>query len=139
MAAFTLLFSPDENEARMKEEAAGDEGDDSDGNQDSDDDEGAITEFRFVPSDKAARKSEHLPHHHLPDWSCSISCCAIGHSAVCWPESQRRGVFSPQWSPCSRPCVSVRLCTPTPKTTTQTATLKERSTTLRRRVRTTVK
>lgn len=39
----------------MKEEAAGDEDDDD---EDDDDEEGTITEFRFVPSDAAARESE---------------------------------------------------------------------------------
>lgn len=46
----------DENEARMKEEAAGEGDDDGNDSQDSDDDddETTITEFRFVPGDKAA-------------------------------------------------------------------------------------
>lgn len=61
MPSFSLLPPPthtDENESRMKEEAADDEDDDGtdsqDGDDDDDDDEGTITEFRFVPSDKAA-------------------------------------------------------------------------------------
>lgn len=51
----------DENEARMKEEAADGEDDDGADSQgdggDDDEDEGTITEFRFVPSDKAALQS----------------------------------------------------------------------------------
>lgn len=55
----TRTFSPfvlsDENEAEMAEKAADDEEDDSSNSSDGDDDEeGAITEIRFVPSDKAA-------------------------------------------------------------------------------------
>ncbi|TNN01515.1 hypothetical protein fugu_010897 [Takifugu bimaculatus] len=50
----------DENEAEMREKAAGDEADsgnsDDDGDDD-DDDDGVITEVRFVPSDKAALES----------------------------------------------------------------------------------
>lgn len=58
----------------MKEEAADGEGDDGadsqDGGGDDDEDEGTITEFRFVPSDKAACKSEHRPTRAtFPLWS----------------------------------------------------------------------
>ncbi len=45
---------PDENEAEMAEKAADDDEVDSSNSSDGDDDEGAITEFRFVPGDKAA-------------------------------------------------------------------------------------
>lgn len=45
-----------ENEAEMAEKAA-DEGDDSSSSGDDDDEEGAITEIRFVPSDKVALES----------------------------------------------------------------------------------
>ncbi|KAG7222057.1 hypothetical protein INR49_016756 [Caranx melampygus] len=46
----------DENEAEMAERAAGDEDEDNDSSSSGGDDadEGAITEIRFVPSDKAA-------------------------------------------------------------------------------------
>lgn len=48
-----LLILLDENEAEMAEKTADDE-DDSGNSHDGDDDEGVITEIRFVPSDKAA-------------------------------------------------------------------------------------
>lgn len=53
----SLSFLADENEAEMAEKAPDDneEGDDSSSDDDDDDDkDGAITEIRFVPSDKAA-------------------------------------------------------------------------------------
>lgn len=84
-----LLFSPDDNEARMKEEAAGDDDDDDDDDGDDsqdgddDDDKGTITEFRFVPSDKAACKSEQRAASR--PGGCSGT---VGHSAISWPESQ---------------------------------------------------
>lgn len=59
----------------MKEEAADGEGDDGadgqdGGGGDDDEDEGIITEFRFVPSDNAACKSEHRPTRAtFPLWS----------------------------------------------------------------------
>lgn len=46
----------DENEAEMAEKAADEEGDD-DSSSDDDEEDGAITEIRFVPSDKAALES----------------------------------------------------------------------------------
>nr|XP_043887281.1 methylosome subunit pICln isoform X2 [Solea senegalensis] len=46
----------DENETEMAEKAADDDGDDGSGS-DGDDEEGVITEIRFVPSDKAALES----------------------------------------------------------------------------------
>ncbi|KAL3991389.1 ubiquilin-like protein [Sarotherodon galilaeus] len=49
-----------ENEAEMAEKASDDDDDDNDGSSDGgddDEDEGAITEIRFVPSDKAALES----------------------------------------------------------------------------------
>lgn len=78
----SLLFSPGENEARMKEEAAGEEDDDGNDSQDDggddDDDEGTITEFRFVPSDKAACKSE----QHV----ASRSTVVVSFQLHCWSQ-----------------------------------------------------
>lgn len=48
------LFPSGENEAEMAEKDPDDEADDEGGSGCDDDDEGAITEIRFVPSDKAA-------------------------------------------------------------------------------------
>lgn len=50
---FSLFALADENEAEMAEKAADDE-DVSSNSHGGDDDEGMITEIRFVPSDKAA-------------------------------------------------------------------------------------